>query len=388
MLDIFKLTKKYQQYRKVIERSGLFDSNYYLKKNRVKIIDITPIDHFCKYGLEEDLKPNSEFDPVWYREYYKDVKDDGAFPFIHYIIYGSKEGRFQNEEQLKNNLLISNYYQHLNSINEVEKDVEIRKSIYDIVNKPLINIIISFKDESDLVDRCISTILKLSTYKNYKIIGISNNSKETETFSMMKRLNEKDVRISFYEHNIPCNNYKINNYAVKNYAKGEHIILLDGNIEIITPDWMEYMLEYSQKEDVGAIGTLLHSTDGMGNHFNASIGVEFFLKDSKKDLSLVSIENISAVSAKCLMVKKSIFDEVDGLNEKNLIFDFNDIDFCLRIFGKGYKNILIPCVEVFYHKPILKGFDNNLEEVKKFSLEMIYMKKRHKNILMKNINLR
>ncbi len=380
MLDILKIKKKYLLYKKTIEKSTLFNSDYYLKQYYAKIKDITPINHFCKYGLEEDLKPNSEFDPIWYREYYKDVKDDGVFPFIHYIIYGYKEGRFQNEEQLKNNLLISRYHEYLNNI---EESIDLKKPIYSIVNKPLVNIIITFKDESDLVDKCIRTILKLSTYKNYKIIGISNNSRETETFSMMKKLNEKDVRISFYEHNIPYNNSKINNYAVKNYAKGEHIILLDSNIEIITHDWIECMLEYSQKEDIGAVGTLLYSTDSIAQHFNASMGVEFLFSDNQKDLSLVNKENISALSSTCLMMKRSIFNEVDGLNEKDLILDFNDIDFCLRILRKGYCNILTSCAEVYCNESIFKKLSDI--EIQKFALDVLYLQKRYsKNIKTNN----
>jgi len=387
MLDIFKSRKEYQLYKKLIKKSTLFDSKYYLKQygNFIEK-NITPLEHYCRVGLSKNLKPNSEFDPIWYLEHYTDVKSDGGYPFIHYIIYGIKEKRFQNKEQFQNNLLLSTYYKYLNRSKESIKIRDEKNDIYNLNGKPLVNIIITFKDESESLVRCINSILKLSTYKNYKIIGISNNSKEIKTFNTIKKLNEKDIRISFYEHNIPCNDSKIKNYAIKNYATGEHIILLSSKIEITTANWIESMLKYSQRKNIGAVGTKLYCCDSKIEHFNPSMGVEFLFGENRKDLSHINIENISAVSTVCLMIKRSIFNEIYGLNEKKLIFEFDDIDFCLRIKERGYSNVITPYAEVYNHEHIKTHSKDTITLLEIFNTDVAYIKKRY-NMIFKNRNL-
>jgi glycosyltransferase involved in cell wall biosynthesis len=137
---------------------------------------------------------------------------------------------------------------------------------YEIKDEPLVSIIIPFKDKPELLKSCVESILENTTYKNYEIIGISNNSKEEKTFEMMEYLQKEDNRIKFYEYNIPFNYSKINNYAVKNYARGEHIVFMNNDIEIITPRWIEEMLMFSQREDVGAVGAKLYYEDDTIQH--------------------------------------------------------------------------------------------------------------------------
>jgi glycosyltransferase involved in cell wall biosynthesis len=144
---------------------------------------------------------------------------------------------------------------------------------YQLNEFPLVSIVIPFKDKPELLDMCINSILEKSTYKNYEIIGISNNSQESETFEMMKILEAKDKRVSFYEYNIPFNYSKINNHAVNTYAKGSHIILLNNDIEIITAEWIESMLEFSQRENVGAVGAKLYYPDDTIQHAGISKGL-------------------------------------------------------------------------------------------------------------------
>jgi GT2 family glycosyltransferase len=263
---------------------------------------------------------------------------------------------------------------------------------YEILDNPLVSIIIPFKDKPELLTICIESILDKSTYKNFEVIGISNNSQEKETFDEMKRLELLDSRIKFYEYNVPFNYSDINNYAVNTYAKGKQILLLNNDIEIITPDWIESMLEHSQRDEVGVVGAKLYYPNDTIQHAGVIIGIGGVAGHSHKNFSkhdagyfsrLDLIQNLSAVTAACLMVKKRIYEEVIGLNEDNLKIAFNDVDFCLRIREKGYLNIYTPYSEAYHHESISRGKEDSSEKIRRFNFEVKYMKTRHQDILEK-----
>lgn len=261
---------------------------------------------------------------------------------------------------------------------------------YKTKNNPLVSIIIPFKDKPELLDMCVNSILEKSTYKNYEIIGISNNSDEKETFEMMRTLESQDKRVSFYEYNVPFNYSKINNHAVKEYAKGAHILLLNNDIEIITPDWIESMLEFSQREDVGCVGAKLYYPNDTIQHAGVIIGLGSVAGHSHKHFEqkatgyfsrLNIVQNLSAVTAACLMVKKEIYEAVDGLNEESLKIAFNDVDFCLRVLEKNYLNVFTPYCEAYHHESVSRGFEDNPEKVARFTKEIQYIQERHAEIL-------
>ena len=261
---------------------------------------------------------------------------------------------------------------------------------YKIIDNPLISIIIPFKDKPELLDMCINSILEKSSYQNYEIIGISNNSENNETFEMMKILQQKDDRIAFYEYDIPFNYSKINNYAVNHYAKGEHILLLNNDIEIITPDWIEALLEFSQRKDVGTVGAKLYYPNDTIQHAGIAIGVLTLADHSFKHSPRKSpcymgresvTQNVSAVTAACLMVKRTVFNQVNGLNEDKLKIAFNDVDFCLRVQEQGYLNVFTPYCEAYHHESISRGFEDTPEKQERFASEVRYMQERHKDIL-------
>ena len=263
---------------------------------------------------------------------------------------------------------------------------------YPIKNNPLVSIIIPFKDKSELLTMCIESIISKTTYKNFEIIGISNNSEEKATFDEMKRLENLDKRIKFYEYNVPFNYSDINNHAVKKYAKGEHIILLNNDIEIITPKWIEEMLMHSQREEIGAVGAKLYYPDDTIQHAGVIIGIGGVAGHAHKHFDrnhtgyfarLNLVQNFSAVTAACLMVKRLIYDEVEGLNEKDLKIAFNDVDFCLRVQEKGYRNIFTPYCEAYHHESISRGLEDTPQKQKRFSSEVKYIQERYKEILEK-----
>jgi GT2 family glycosyltransferase len=275
------------------------------------------------------------------------------------------------------------------------------KVSYKINGEPLVSIVIPFKDKPDLLKMSIESVLEKSTYQNYEIIGVSNNSEEKETFEMMTLLEKKDKRVKFVEYNKPFNYSAINNYAVDNIAKGEHIVLMNNDIEIITSKWIEELLHLSRRESTGVVGAKLYYPDDTIQHAGVIVGLGGVAGHSHKYFSqktsgyfhrLHLIQNLSALTAALFMVKKSIYNEVDGLNENDLRVAFNDVDFCLRVQEKGYLNVFTPYCEAYHHESVSRGAEDNPEKIKRFNNEVEYMKKRHSEILKNgdpfyNINL-
>lgn len=261
---------------------------------------------------------------------------------------------------------------------------------YEIIENPLISIIIPFKDKPELLETCINSILKKSTYKNYEIIGISNNSEEQATFEIMKQLEAKDPRVKFYEYNVEFNYSDINNHAVYTYAKGEHILLLNNDIEVIEPSWIEAMLEHSQRESIGCVGAKLYYPNDMIQHAGVIIGLGGFAGHSHKMSNrndqgyfnrLNAVQNLSAVTAACLMVKTSLYKKVAGLDTKNFKIAYNDVDFCLRILELGYYNLFTPYAQLYHHESISRGYEDTDEKKARFENEKKALFERHKNIL-------
>jgi len=255
---------------------------------------------------------------------------------------------------------------------------------------PLVSIVIPFKDKPELLDMCINSVLDRSTYQNYEIIGMSNNSEEEETFEMMKVLEAKDERVHFYEYNEPFNYSAINNYAVKNHAKGEQIILLNNDIEIITPEWIEALLEFSQRDDVGMVGAKLYYPDDTIQHAGVAIGVltlaghnfRHLPRDQAGYMARTSvIQNTSAVTTACTMIKRELYLKMNGMNEEDLKIAFNDVDLCLRIGEAGYLNIYTPYCEAYHYESISRGLEDSPEKLARFHSEIDYIKSRHGDIL-------
>ncbi|QCT94703.1 glycosyltransferase [Caminibacter mediatlanticus TB-2] len=264
---------------------------------------------------------------------------------------------------------------------------------YKIKGNPLISIIIPFKDKPELLRTCVESILNKSTYNNFEIIGISNNSEEKETFDEMNRLENLDRRVKFYEYNIPFNYSKINNYAVNNYANGEHIVLMNNDIEIITPNWIEEMLMFSQRDDVGCVGAKLYYPDNTIQHAGVILGLGGVAGHSHKYYKREDcgyfhraciVQNLSAVTAALMMVKKRIYEEVRGLDEENLKVAFNDVDFCLRVREKGYLNVFNPWVEAYHYESKSRGLEDTPEKIERFQKEINYMKQKYGKILLKD----
>lgn len=261
---------------------------------------------------------------------------------------------------------------------------------YDIIGEPLVSIIIPNYNHILELSRCIDSILNLTTYKNYEIIIVENNSNE-ETFryyETLKRYN--NIKVVVYKPVAGFNYSAINNYGVQ-FAKGEHYILLNNDIEIITPNWIEEMLMYSQRSDVGCVGAMLYYPNNTIQHAGVVVGLLTLAGHAFKHYPRGSAgyfgraafqQNVSAVTAACLMLSADIYKEVNGLDETFEVA-FNDIDFCLRIREKGYLNVFTPYAELYHHESISRGDEDTPAKKKRFAGEVRRFQMRWKNILEK-----
>lgn len=261
---------------------------------------------------------------------------------------------------------------------------------YEIKGNPLVSIIIPNKDNVDALDLCLKSIAK-SSYKNYEVIVVENNSTKEETFAYYKTLSEK-IQVVTWESNGVFNYSAINNYGAK-FAKGEFLLLLNNDIEILTPDWLEEMVSTCQREDVGIVGARLFYPDDTIQHAGIVVGIggrvrgiasNMFvglrkIKDGYLHKSAIQL-NYSAVTAACLMVKKTIFEEVDGLTEE-LAVAFNDVDFCLKVREKGYLVCYNPYVVAYHYESKSRGAEDTPEKQKRFHGEIDYMRGRWNQIL-------
>ena len=261
---------------------------------------------------------------------------------------------------------------------------------YMIKDTPLVSIIIPFKDKPELLAMSVNSVLDRSSYENYEIIGISNNSEDPKVFELMKELEAKDPRVKFYEYNTEFNYADINNHAVNTYAKGEHVLLLNNDIEVIAPDWIEAMLEHSQREEVGCVGAKLYYPNDTIQHAGVIIGLGGYAGHSHKMYPresagyfnrLMAVQNVSAVTAACLMIKKRIYQEIDGMDEVKFKVAYNDVDFCLRVREAGYLNIFTPYAEMYHHESVSRGYETTPEKIARFKTEKEALFERHPDIL-------
>ena len=254
-----------------------------------------------------------------------------------------------------------------------------------------VSIIIPMKDKAKITKRCLESIYNKCTYKNFEIILVDNGSVEKETFDM----------ISFYENkydNFKCirlecefNYSYINNEAAR-HATGDYLLFLNNDTEVLTPDFIEWMLGYARLEHSGCVGIKLLYPDKLVQHAGVVLGyggvaghiyVALSYNDNGLFGRLVQPYNYSAVTAACLMVKKDKFNEVDGFDEK-LKVALNDADLNLKLLSKGYYNVCLSNVEMIHYESKSRGYEASSEKHNRFLKEQEYMKKKWGNVLEKD----
>lgn len=248
---------------------------------------------------------------------------------------------------------------------------------------PMVSLIVPTRNALPLLRQCISSILERTTYKNYEIIVVDNNSDDPNTLSYLVELADNQC-IKIIRDERPFNYSALNNAAVR-AAEGEFIGLINNDIEVITPGWLEEMLSIAAQPGVGAVGARLWYPNDTLQHGGVIIGIGGVACHAHRSLPRGQAgyfaraeltQTISAVTAACLIVRKSSFEEVDGLNESDLAVAFNDVDFCLKLREAGYRNVWTPYAELYHHESASRGLEDSPEKKQRFQYEIEYMKRR------------
>lgn len=258
---------------------------------------------------------------------------------------------------------------------------------YKVKGTPLVSIIIPNKDERETLKNCLESIWKMSSYTNYEIIIVENNSTDPETFAYYKEIDGKNgVRVVYWKHGF---NYSaLNNYGFS-YANGEYILCLNNDITVITPDWLERMIGHCQREKVGITGVRLYYPDNTIQHAGVIVGIggvagAMFVGIARERSGYlrkaILQQDLSAVTAACMMVDRKAWEAVGGFNE-DLAVAFNDIDFCLKVRDQGYLVVYEPNVEMYHYESKSRGYEDTPEKQMRFKSEIDYMKAHWPQIL-------
>ncbi len=260
---------------------------------------------------------------------------------------------------------------------------------YQILGNPKISIVIANKDHEQDLRRCITSIVEKSTYDNIEIIVVENNSTTQEIKDYYQELTQKgQAKIVTYEG--AFNYSAVNNLGVS-HATGEYILLLNNDTEVITVNWMEEMLMYAQREDVGAVGAKLYYEDKTIQHAGVVIGLgahrtagHIHYKQARMNLGymgrLCYAQNLSAVTGACLMVKKSLYEAAGGL-DTGFAVSLNDVDFCLKLRKMGYLNVWTPFAELYHYESISRGLDTHGEKAERYNKESEVFRNKWKDVL-------
>jgi len=279
--------------------------------------------------------------------------------------------------------------EHLGRINANAKVQEIdgrpgnfRVSYALPVPLPKISLIIPTRDGLHLLRRCVDSILTLTTYDNYEIVIVDNQSRDPATLQYLRDV-VADSRVKVIAYDQPFNYSALNNYAVRQ-THGELIGLINNDIEVISPDWLQEMAGHAMRSEIGAVGAMLYYPNDTIQHAGVVLGVHGVAAHAycgkprgyPGQMGRARLaQNMSAVTAACLLIRREVFDEVNGLDEA-LHVAFNDIDFCLRVQQRGYRNLWTPFAELYHHESATRGYEDSPEKQARFAGEVESMLKK------------
>ena len=258
---------------------------------------------------------------------------------------------------------------------------------YKVQGNPKISILIPNKDHVKDLEKCLQSISK-SIYKNYEITIIENNSKKAETFAYYDKIESDHIRILRWDG--PFNYSAINNYAVSE-TDGEYLVLLNNDTEVIGKDWLGEMLANCQRKEVGIVGAKLYYPNGQVQHAGVIVGIRGIAGNMFRGLpkgysgylhKASTQQDLSAVTAACMMVKRSVYEEVGGFEEQ-LAVAFNDIDFCLKVRRCGYLVVYDPYVKLYHYESRSRGAEDNEEKIRRYQCEIDYVRRNWSEIMEK-----
>ncbi|MBQ7410851.1 MAG: glycosyltransferase family 2 protein [Clostridia bacterium] len=265
----------------------------------------------------------------------------------------------------------------------------IYKIKYEIQGNPKVSILIPNKDNVNLLKNCIDSILKLTTYKNYEIVVIENNSEKKETLEYYNEIS-KNEKIRIINSGIKEFNYsRIINFCVKNVT-GEFVLQLNNDTKVLTPDWLELMIGYAQNKEIGAVGARLYYEDKTIQHAGIIVGLSGIAGNMLVNLPYgkhayfgreAATRNVAAVTGACLLCRRELYEEVGFMDEEKFKVAFNDVDFCLKLLEKGYRNIYNPYVELIHYESKSRGYEYTKEQEERFNKEAENFKSKWKKYI-------
>ncbi len=249
--------------------------------------------------------------------------------------------------------------------------------------QPSVDILIPTRDKLDILEPCVRSILEKTAYQNFRISILDNESRETETLRFFEKI-ETHPRVRVLKYPYPFNYSAINNFGASQ-SDADVLILLNNDIEVINSDWIEALVKQAMRPNIGCVGAKLYYPNGWIQHAGVILGVgdiaghshRFYPGESRGYMNrLISTQRISAVTAACLAIRKTVWDAIGGLDEENLSVAYNDVDLCLRAQEAGYHNIWTPEAELIHHESISRGQDDTPEKKRRYQKEVKYMKQR------------
>ena len=248
---------------------------------------------------------------------------------------------------------------------------------WDIEGDPKVSILIPNKDHTDDLEKCLYSIWSKTEWDNFEVIVIENNSTDPATFAYYETLPSRfaDCRVVYYKG--VFNFSAINNFGAT-FAEGEHLLLLNNDIEVLSHDFLRELLSYSQRPDVGAVGAKLYYPDDTIQHAGVLMGINGSAGHSHKSYPrtavgdmyrLVTTQNYMAVTGACLMTKASLYRAFYGLDEEKFAVAYNDVDYCLKLWQRGLLNVYTPRAEAYHYESKSRGLDTLSENAKRYERE-------------------
>jgi GT2 family glycosyltransferase len=254
-------------------------------------------------------------------------------------------------------------------------------------HKPLASIIIPTKNGQKLVQQCVESIRAKTTYAPYEIVLVDNGSDQKAALDYFDDLERRGI-VRLLKDPLPFNFSRINNGAARE-ARGEYLVFVNNDIEVITPDWLSEMVSQAQRPEIGAVGAKLWYPNDTIQHAGlvlvAGLAGHAHLGRKRGDHGYFSraslTQSLSAVTAACLCVRRSVFEQVGGFDE-TLAVAFNDVDLCLRIQAAGYRNLYTPYAELYHHESASRGYEDTPEKMQRFQKEADTLRARWMPVLM------
>lgn len=281
--------------------------------------------------------------------------------------------------------VLESYFERTHRVEKVERgrlqgSFHYRYKLPDPSNPPGISILIPTRDQSEVLRRCLDSILGQTVYPNYEIVVVDNASHQPETANYFAELSH-NPKVKVLSFDGPFNYAAINNFAVS-HAQGELLVFLNNDTEVISSDWLAEMASFAIRPDIGAVGARLLYPDNTIQHAGVVVGLVGVADHVLRGLPAedpgylglaMTVKNVSALTAACMMTRRELFCNVGGFDEQNLSVAYNDVDYCLKLRDQGLRLVWTPYAELYHYESLSRGLDSSVEKESRLYQETLYM---------------